>query len=66
MMKRIFIAVLLMVLCIGMTSCDSENVKKAKDAYEAEKYAEVVNALENEKDLDDDVVEMQNISKARL
>lgn len=65
-MKKIVVLVTIAFVCLMMTACDSENVKAAKEAYEAEDYAGVVTSLESEQDLSSDVEEMLNISKAHV
>ena len=65
-MKKIFLLISSMLICVLITACDSENVKKAKEAYEEEDYVAVVADLETEQDLSNDVEEMLNTSKAHV
>lgn len=56
------------ILCLGflLTGCDSENVKKARDAYENGDYVTVIECLENESDLDNETEEMLAIARANV
>lgn len=66
-MKKGLLVCLVLVTCLIMASCESQNVKDAKEAYEKEDYAKVVECLDKEEDIkDDDLIEMKNISYANV
>lgn len=67
MIKRVlFICLLTVLLSLLFCSCDSENVKQAKEAYEQQDYAAVVELLSEEKIESNDVQDMLIISEANL
>ena len=63
-MKKFKIIVFCLLLCNLFVACDSDNVKKAKEAYQKNDYATVVKQLESEENMNTGVSEMYTISKA--
>ena len=56
----------MVALCISLCACDSENVKSAREAYNAGNYAEAIELLNAEDQLNGNAEELLANSKARL
>ena len=65
-MKKFFISILALIISIGLSSCVSENVKLAEEAYSNEDFERVVELLETEDGLSNKTNEMLVISKAKI
>ena len=65
-MKRIITLLLATVMIFVLSSCESENVKNAKAAYNEGKYSEVVELLSQEEDLSDSSKDMLTVSEANV
>ena len=57
---------MVLVICLIMASCESQNVKDAKKAFEEGKYDKVVECLENEEKLNDELTEDLYVAKAHV
>lgn len=64
---RPFLACLVMsALCISLCACDSENVRNAREAYNAGNYVEAIELLNTEENLGSSAKELLGNSKAQL
>ena len=66
MMKRIAVVMSAVLICMFMVSCESQNVKDAKEAFENKDYAKVVECLEKEESLNDEMTDTLAIAKANV
>ena len=64
--KKFFISILALIISIGLSSCVSENVKLAEEAYSNEDFERVVELLETEDGLSNKTNEMLVISMAKI
>ena len=65
-MRKIFVLIAGIILILVLCSCDSEEVKQAKEAYEAEEYSKAVEILSKEKDLSEEAKDILIISEANV
>ena len=65
-MKRIITLLISAFLVFTLCSCESENVKNAKAAYEEGKYSEVIELLSQEENLNDNTKDMLAVSEANV
>lgn len=66
MMKRIAVVMSAVLICMLIVSCESQNVKDAKEAFEKGKYDKVVECLEKEEKLNDELTKDLYVAKAHV
>ena len=66
MLKRVLVLLLSLVMLLVLCSCDSEQVKNAKEAYAEGEYAEVVKSLSEEENLDQSAQDLLIVSEANV
>lgn len=64
--KPFLVCLAMFVLCISLCACDSENVKNAREAYDAGNYAEAIELLNTEENLSASATGLLGESKAQL
>lgn len=64
--KPVLVCFTIIVLCISLCACDSDNVKNARGAYNAGNYAEAIELLDAEENLSTSAKELLGNSKAQL
>ena len=65
-MKRIAVVMSAVLICMLIVSCESQNVKDAKEAFEEGKYDKVIECLEKEEKLNDELTEDLYVAKAHV
>lgn len=65
-LRSFFLCLAMFALCISLCACDSDNVKNAREAYNASKYAEAIELLNSEENLSNSAKELLGNSRAQL
>lgn len=64
--KPVLICIMSLCLCLVLCACESENLKKAREAYDSGNYTEAIELLNAEDSTSDSAKELLGRSKAKL
>ena len=65
-MKKVALIAIIAFSILLLVSCESQNIKEAKKAFENKEYASVVNKLSYEENLNDDAITILTVSQAQI